>query len=382
MTASQYSIWAPAGGPRGHRAKGHRGFWREFCGSPAPARRRLSRRVCRRTDRCRARRGTLTTTVVNDAPQRAVGRLTETAEVAANADPVPTVVVPFQDVGYRYQVVAPGGGPGDFMQPDFNDAAFSTGQAEFGSGGGCSVQGTRHTTWPTNTDILIRKTIDLPPNTTDVTITGGIDNDLFIYWNGELLGQRFHEGCPTPADFTVPVPQTGVVSGANVLAVRARDRGVESWVDLQRQRDAPPADDAGSECGAGPVGRRRNGRPARRHCLDRPVRGAPVVCVDARDAHRTASDPVIEHEPDADLPDPRRRHVRVRPRRQQRSRVVDRHGRRDGNERRPGALRPGGPCLREERRSHHDDVHRRRHPRYPPRARGLGRRFVAGHDPG
>ena len=161
--------------------------------------------------------------------------------------------MPFQATGYRYLVVAAGGGAADFMQPGFNDAAFNTGQAGFGSGGGCSVQGTRHTTWPTNTDILIRKTIDLPPNTTDVTITGGIDNDLFIYWNGELLGQRFHEGCPTPTDFTVPVPQTGVVSGANVLAVRARDRGVESWVDLSVTATlhplTTPAADAGPDQG-------------------------------------------------------------------------------------------------------------------------------------
>lgn len=152
---------------------------------------------------------------------------------AVNAEPEPTVVVPFEAPGYRYLVVSPGGGPADFMQPGFGDSAFSTGAGGFGSGGGCAVQGTRHTNWPTNTDILIRKTIDLPPNTTDVTIIGGIDNDLFIYWNGELLGQRFHEGCPTITDFTVPVPQTSVVTGNNVLAIRARDRGVESWVDVK-----------------------------------------------------------------------------------------------------------------------------------------------------
>lgn len=47
---------------------------------------------------------------------------------------------------------------------------------------------------PVNTDILIRREIELPPNTTEVVIIGGIDNDVFLYWNGALLLPRTDDG--------------------------------------------------------------------------------------------------------------------------------------------------------------------------------------------
>ena len=82
------------------------------------------------------------------------------------------------------------------------------GAGAFTSGGGCAVQSLGHTNWPANTDILLRKTIDLPANTTDIMITGGIDNDTFVYWNGELLGQSVgHEGCPGTTDFSYARPR-------------------------------------------------------------------------------------------------------------------------------------------------------------------------------
>ena len=284
--------------------------------------------------------------LASDRPTTDVGRVPTGGEVALDADPVPTTVVPFQATGYRYLVVAAGGGAADFMQPGFNDAAFNTGQAGFGSGGGCSVQGTRHTTWPTNTDILIRKTIDLPPNTTDVTITGGIDNDLFIYWNGELLGQRFHEGCPTPTDFTVPVPQTGVVSGANVLAVRARDRGVESWVDLSVTATlhplTTPAADAGPDQGVveGAIVQLDGS-----HSTD--PSNAPLTYSWALGTPRRAADhAVVVDEPPSRRSRASMTGLRVHPHRQRRHGDATRTGRRHRDERETGPVGPGRSGLR------------------------------------
>ena len=113
--------------------------------------------------------------------------------------------------------------------PTFDDSAWPSGQGAFGSGGACALQndGSRHTTWQTNTDMLVRRHIALAPGTTGVQVWVAIDNDITaIYWNGtQIGGPSVHENCPT-LDSRAFAVSPGLVTADNVLAIRARDRGV------------------------------------------------------------------------------------------------------------------------------------------------------------
>ena len=144
-----------------------------------------------------------------------------------------SVILPYRASGYRFSVYPQGGAPAGFEAVGFDDSSWSSGTAAFGSGGGCSLQSSVATSWPTNTDLLLRRHLSLPAGTTGVTITGGVDNDASVYWNGGLVGQLGHEFCPALDNFSVPVPDGALRAGDNVLAVRAVDRGAESFLDLR-----------------------------------------------------------------------------------------------------------------------------------------------------
>lgn len=152
-----------------------------------------------------------------------------------------TVVVPYGAPGYRYMVVAHGALP-TFQNPAFDDSGFGTGAAPFGSGGSCPLDATVQTSWPTDTDILVRKTINFPAGASGVTIGAAIDNDIQVYWNGSLVGSHIHEGCATQDSLLVSVPDALVQAGNNLLAVRGVDRGVISFLDIRVSAvvNAPP----------------------------------------------------------------------------------------------------------------------------------------------
>jgi RHS repeat-associated protein len=143
-----------------------------------------------------------------------------------------TMVVPYASAGWKYQQAAHDGVPG-FEAIGFNDAAWPSGTGAFGSGGGCAIQSSVQTAWSVNTDLLLRRHVSLTPGTTGVQVWVGIDNDITaIYWNGtQIGGPSTHENCPQLDDRAFGV-SPGLVTSDNVLAIRARDRGVESFVDV------------------------------------------------------------------------------------------------------------------------------------------------------
>jgi hypothetical protein len=143
-----------------------------------------------------------------------------------------TTVVPYGASGYRYMVVAHGAFP-TFQSPAFDDSGFTTGSAPFGSGGSCPLDPTVQTPWPTDTDLLVRRTINFPAGAKDVTVGVAIDNDVDVYWNGSLVGQHSHEGCATQDSLVAAVPDALVQAGNNVLAVRGIDRGIISFLDIR-----------------------------------------------------------------------------------------------------------------------------------------------------
>jgi YD repeat-containing protein len=159
------------------------------------------------------------------------GRIEQPAKVAMQA-PGATVIA-YGATGWKFQTVASDQG-GGFEAAGFDDSSWPLGQAAFGSGGDCPLQATDHSAWPTNTDLLVRRHVtELPVGQQGVQIWFAIDNDIMdVFWNGVRIGGGItHEDCAAIDSFGIAVPAASV-TGADVLAVRARDRGVESFLDL------------------------------------------------------------------------------------------------------------------------------------------------------
>jgi len=159
---------------------------------------------------------------------------------AANApQSAPTIVVPYGAPGYRYQVVGADEGIG-FEEADFDDSTFADGDAGFGSPRGCPLNNPDdvRTVWPVETDLLVRRTFEVPAGTTDVVVHVAVDNDVQVFINGYDVsgGLQVHEGCPTFDSFNFAVPDGLLQRGTNLLAVRARDRGCAAYLDLEVTR--------------------------------------------------------------------------------------------------------------------------------------------------
>jgi hypothetical protein len=164
------------------------------------------------------------------------GLLVTNASGQATGEPI----VPYLSRGYRYLVVPTGGGPAGFEQPGFDDSQFANGDAAFGLGAqeffGCPLDDTAETFWPLDTDILLRKTFTLPADASNVEVGVAIDNDIQMFINGTDIsgGLRPSEGCAFRDQFIFLVPNNLLdFGGTNLLAVRARDRGGDSYVDVE-----------------------------------------------------------------------------------------------------------------------------------------------------
>ncbi|WP_460715036.1 RHS repeat-associated core domain-containing protein [Nocardioides dilutus] len=142
--------------------------------------------------------------------------------------------IPYGSPGWSYKVVGHGAEPG-FEQAGTDDSAWSVGSTPFGNTG-CAGTPAPNTPWPTNSDLLVRRTLDLNPATVtaDLALKVAIDNDVDVFFNGVLIASNDFEGCgQEKATFTIP--RSLVVDGDNVLAVRAIDRGSLNYLDLDLQ---------------------------------------------------------------------------------------------------------------------------------------------------
>jgi hypothetical protein len=148
-----------------------------------------------------------------------------------------SVLIPYLGAGYRYQQVSWGGLTG-FQAPGFNDSAWPTGNAGFGTiSATCPLNDTANvkTPWSSSTDILIRKHFSLPGGAVRLKVSVAIDNDVQVFINGADIsgGLRTHEGCATRNSFVFTAPDSVLASGDNVIAVRGRDRGVQTYLDVR-----------------------------------------------------------------------------------------------------------------------------------------------------
>jgi hypothetical protein len=172
--------------------------------------------------------------------------------------------VPYQEIGYRFlQLGAGQTPPSNFEQPSFDASDWSTGRGAFGGGSvseTCSALGsTIHTDWPTATEgpveILLRKRFS--GTAQNVQILVPVDNDVRVYVNGSEItatggtvdssegitfvpgnvdesGFMTHDGCADPAHpFVFTVDNSALLTGGNLVVVRARDRGTVSYVDVR-----------------------------------------------------------------------------------------------------------------------------------------------------
>jgi YD repeat-containing protein len=181
--------------------------------------------------------------VVGPTPAHASVRPPQTYEASAPAAPTP--VVPYGASGWKYQQTSQGGLAG-FEAVNFNDAAWPVGSSPFGSPGNCPVAAGVATTWSVNTDLLLRRSMSIPAGTQGVEVWIVVDNDAIgVYWNGTLIGGPLvHEGCADanqPMRFAVSAAS---VTGTDVLAIRLRDRGSESYGNVQVVTGAMPDEPA------------------------------------------------------------------------------------------------------------------------------------------
>jgi hypothetical protein len=142
------------------------------------------------------------------------------------------IVLPYGSE-YHYKVVQTGADQG-FQDPAYKASSFQVGRAAFGTGvNGCPLDSTIKTPWSPNTDILVRKAIDLPAGTIGLTVHVAVDNDAVVYWNGVQIGTIVHDGCAARDTLIAPVPDSAVLAGKNLLAIRGTDRGGSTYLDLQ-----------------------------------------------------------------------------------------------------------------------------------------------------
>eukprot|EP00771_Trimastix_marina_P000786 gnl/Trimastix_PCT/1816.p1 GENE.gnl/Trimastix_PCT/1816~~gnl/Trimastix_PCT/1816.p1 ORF type:complete len:4918 (+),score=1318.73 gnl/Trimastix_PCT/1816:53-14806(+) len=146
-------------------------------------------------------------------------------------------IIPYHSASYKYKIVSHRSLYG-FQRTQYDDSSWSTGDAGFGSQNHhCSLNNEEDakTHWPINTDLLVRKQFSLQKRASKLLIKVAIDNDVQVWVNGHEVsrGMRVHEGCPSYDSFTFHVHHYMINTGMNLVAFRARDRGVVSFFDAE-----------------------------------------------------------------------------------------------------------------------------------------------------
>jgi hypothetical protein len=166
--------------------------------------------------------------------------------LAASAQASTQTAIPLKATGYKYMQVAHDGLSG-FEATDFPDSSWSDGSAGFGNltfQCGFSTPASISTNWDADTDMLLRHSFTLPAGATNVRILGTIDNDAYVYVNGQPVGFASDGSCNT-GGINMSVDPSIYHAGANELAVRAVDHGSSTFVDQQVVYDFTDTDSDG-----------------------------------------------------------------------------------------------------------------------------------------
>ena len=157
------------------------------------------------------------------------------------------VIVGAASAGYRYEVVSQGAGAG-FEQPGFDDAAFADGSAVFGTpSGDCGADDRIGTTWPPQTDLLVRRLVPVPDDGRQLHLAIGVVGTAQVFVNGTEVTDGLVTGndvCPGRDDVHVKVPESTLNRGGdNLVAIRARSLPSSAYLDLQAILVPAPAND-------------------------------------------------------------------------------------------------------------------------------------------
>lgn len=149
------------------------------------------------------------------------------------------VVIPAYGGSFPYKTYALNAAPTNFWQFAFDDADFQQGNAPFGSGGDCSIQLIVETHWPSPSDIVLRKHIQLTDTSLPLRILVAIDNALWVFLNENDVsgGLQPHEDCADTNHLEFVIPTSAMRLGDNLLAVLGRDRHVEAALDIELAYD-------------------------------------------------------------------------------------------------------------------------------------------------
>jgi hypothetical protein len=147
--------------------------------------------------------------------------------------------------------------PSGWEQPGYDDSAWLTQSAPFSSDVGipnhiCPSFPQGVSNFPVNGQVLVRKHFTLPAGASGLQIRGTVDNDADVWINGHLVGSKIDGNChPNGLDTEsgvdglqagggpAEVDDSWLVAGDNVIAIRATDRGVVSFLDLRVEYEAP-----------------------------------------------------------------------------------------------------------------------------------------------
>jgi hypothetical protein len=152
---------------------------------------------------------------------------------AAHAAAAPVVALSLMSPGWSYKQVPYDGEPG-FEAPAYDASAWAVGQAGFGTTDGvCPWNNTDqvHRPWDPGTDLLLRHQLALPAGASGVHISGTIDNNADVYVNGTHV-QHVEDGFCTADGINADVPDAAMGQD-NVVAIRARDLGEATFIDVQ-----------------------------------------------------------------------------------------------------------------------------------------------------
>ncbi len=153
----------------------------------------------------------------------------------------------FGATGYSYYLTTdPASAPAGWQTTSF-PAGWPTGGAPFGTLTYCADA--PYSLPPVVTQwgigdpsyVLVRKDFYVPAGTTTVTIQVLVDNDVQVFMNGTDVsgGLVTHENCANVNPIS-PVVATVVPGAVNKLAIIAKDRGSQSYLDLKVTLGSPP----------------------------------------------------------------------------------------------------------------------------------------------
>jgi len=143
------------------------------------------------------------------------------------------VALPYGARDWQYKQVPWGADP-HFYFPIINPHGWHDGRAAFGTtNGSCSWNNSTyvHTQWALNTDMLTRHWLRIPAHAFNVRISGTIDNDATVYFNGDELQSVTSGNCQSGA-IDVTVPRRDLNRGYDLLAIRGHDYGVADFLDV------------------------------------------------------------------------------------------------------------------------------------------------------